>query len=165
MLGLEKSPRLSAGTLPPCFLEGRNRSIFETQQADLVEQSLVGNAELFGGARFVPLRRLQRLFYLESLDMIQRTRADFLERAPPIEILPEHPFRHFSVERTRSGQLQFARIDNFGIGKNCRALDRILQFADISGPGITPQGRASVGGEFQIRFAKFPPETFEKMFG
>src|SRR5260221_792219 len=97
--------------------------------------------------------------------MAERTRTNLLQRAGPIEILAEHPVRHFSFRGTRGRELEFRSVNRFGIGEDSRAFDRILQFADISRPGVTSQRCGSASGKLQVWLAKFATETFQEVVG
>ena len=48
------------GTQAEAYATGGVKSVLEAQRADLVQQSFVGNAELFRRSRLVPLRGFER---------------------------------------------------------------------------------------------------------
>jgi hypothetical protein len=129
-----------------------------------VEQSFVGDAELFGGARFVPLGFAERVLNFEAFDVGHGALRHFFEGSLPGKLIVQHSDRHVAGGRPGCGQLELLGGDFRAIGEDGGALDRILKLADVSGPGIREQAGAGVASQFQGGLSKFAPETLEKMF-
>ena len=55
-------------------------------------------------------------------------------------------------------------INRAAVGENGGALDGVLQFTDVSRPGIRGEASLCVGSQFQRRLAELPPEALEEVF-
>jgi len=138
-------------------------SVLQAEGADFVEKSFVGDAELFGGASFVPFGFAESGFNLETLDVMHGALGDFLERAIPEKFSIQHPIGHFFGSGARLRQLQILGGDFGIVVENRGALDGVLQFADVAGPGVAAEARESGISDAQLWFGELAAEAFEKM--
>lgn len=129
-----------------------------------MEESFVGDAEGFGGAGFVPLGLAKGFGNFEFFDVIDGALGDFFERAFPAEIFGEHVGGEFVLGGARSGELEGGGVDFFAGGEDCGAFDGVLEFANITWPGVAFDEAARGGAELEIRFAEFAAEFFKKIF-
>src|ERR1700726_2175489 len=143
----------------------RSRLVLEAEAADFVQQCFVRDTQLFGGARFVPLRFLQRVLNLESLHVRYRALRHFIERPFPQEFLFEHSVGQLFRSRTRGWKLKRFRIDCRAIRQNRGALNGVLKFANVSRPGVSTKPRFRFARQRQVGLAKLAPEALEEMLG
>src|SRR2546422_7473036 len=81
-------------------------------------------------------------------------------RRPPRSTL----FPYTTLFRSRGGKLKGGGINRAAVGENGGALDGVLQFTDVSRPGIRGEASLCVGSQFQRRLAELPPEALEEVF-
>src|ERR1700722_15447374 len=99
-------------------IENRAVSVFQAKQTNLIQQGLVRNSELFGGACFVPLRCLKSGFNSESLDVFDCSRTNLLQSPTPIESIVDHALRHAVPQWLRGRELQIGRVNRIRVREN-----------------------------------------------
>ena len=83
-----------------CGTWGEEPLPVEAERFNFVEQRLVGDAELFGGARLVPAALAQNRFNLEALDVGHGAAHHFFERAFPRKLFADGAVRNLAGRRS-----------------------------------------------------------------
>jgi hypothetical protein len=124
------------------------------------EESLGGNAEFFGGASFVPAGFFESVFEQDALDVKLSAGGDFVKAAFPGKRVRDEVYG-CSFRVNHGGFADKKLTADFGpVGQDDGALEGVLQFADIAGPGVVAEAAASVVAEGQKRFTEFAAEFF-----
>ena len=138
-------------------------SFFKAGGAHFGEEGLGGNAEFFGGPSLVPAELFESIFEQDTLDVKLSAGGDFVKAAFPGKGVRDQVCGCSFRVHNRWFADQKLTADFGPVGQDDGALEGVLQFADIAGPGVVAEAAASVVAQGERRFTEFAAEFLEEV--